>query len=400
MGKNNQRRHRANQITPQQIWNRVLNWQEQDFQELEQLVRITGRNDPCWCGSQKKFKHCHLSREQETPVRIHDYIKVMRKLHEKGYCLHPKANQTVCVGPIVRAHTVQRNGGLSRIARDGHVYTFLSGDRIADNQLVTPSLVGIKKASTFTGFCSWHDNQTFEPIEHFPFQSTPQHTFLLGYRALSHELYKKKAAIDLTFPYQLQHLDKGRSLSQQINTQHLLHTLIASYRIGLRDLVHYKTAYDQALLASNFSEANYYVLRLDKTPEFLCASPLAPDFDFAGELLQDPMNISLVLDHLVFSMIATDSGGAVIFSWLGQSKAAVQLVKSLDVLSDKELPHAIVRFAFEYFENIFASPIWWESLDTTAQQHLLKRQASGLPSTGKAVDCLTDDGLRVVKRLV
>lgn len=19
-----------------------------------------GRNDPCWCGSQKKYKHCHM----------------------------------------------------------------------------------------------------------------------------------------------------------------------------------------------------------------------------------------------------------------------------------------------------------------------------------------------------
>ncbi|HEX9654043.1 MAG TPA: SEC-C metal-binding domain-containing protein, partial [bacterium] len=22
-----------------------------------------GRNDPCWCGSGKKFKRCHLGRE-------------------------------------------------------------------------------------------------------------------------------------------------------------------------------------------------------------------------------------------------------------------------------------------------------------------------------------------------
>jgi preprotein translocase subunit SecA len=34
-------------------------------QEVQQVVRSeqekTGRNDPCWCGSGKKFKHCHGS---------------------------------------------------------------------------------------------------------------------------------------------------------------------------------------------------------------------------------------------------------------------------------------------------------------------------------------------------
>lgn len=26
-----------------------------------------GRNEPCWCGSGKKFKHCHLGREDKRP---------------------------------------------------------------------------------------------------------------------------------------------------------------------------------------------------------------------------------------------------------------------------------------------------------------------------------------------
>jgi preprotein translocase subunit SecA len=38
---------------------------EQIPQPVQQVVRSdaekTGRNDPCWCGSGKKFKHCHGS---------------------------------------------------------------------------------------------------------------------------------------------------------------------------------------------------------------------------------------------------------------------------------------------------------------------------------------------------
>ena len=26
-----------------------------------------GRNDPCWCGSEKKYKSCHLKEDEERP---------------------------------------------------------------------------------------------------------------------------------------------------------------------------------------------------------------------------------------------------------------------------------------------------------------------------------------------
>ncbi|MET0385307.1 MAG: SEC-C metal-binding domain-containing protein, partial [Polyangiales bacterium] len=27
-----------------------------------------GRNDPCWCGSGKKYKHCHMRSDAATSV--------------------------------------------------------------------------------------------------------------------------------------------------------------------------------------------------------------------------------------------------------------------------------------------------------------------------------------------
>lgn len=88
---------------------------------------------------------------------------------------------------------------------------------------------------------------------------------------------------------------------------------------------------------------------------------------------------------------------AIVFSWLGKSEAAERFVKSLHALSDHELPHAIVRFSFEYFENIFVSPVWWEGLSNSTQQILLQRQRAGLPSSPeRTARCLVDDGLRVV----
>ncbi|MFO7916450.1 MAG: SEC-C metal-binding domain-containing protein, partial [Anaerolineae bacterium] len=33
--------------------------------EARRRLRELGRNDPCWCGSGKKYKHCHLREDQQ-----------------------------------------------------------------------------------------------------------------------------------------------------------------------------------------------------------------------------------------------------------------------------------------------------------------------------------------------
>jgi len=374
----------------------IQDMRDADVHELWERIQKIGRNDPCWCNSREKYKRCHLNRSQEEPLRSYEYIKVMRKFFDKGYCLHPEAGPTACIGPIVRAHTVSKSGSLNRIARDGHVYSFSSAQNLSKGELIAPSLIGVRHASTFTGFCKRHDNITFEPIERYPFLSSPQQAFLLGYRTLCHELFIKKASVELVFPYQRRNLDRGKSVQEQIMIQYQIHYLDQGSTIGLRDLVHYKSAYDKALLAQDFSNIFYYVIRLSNTPDFLCSAPHMPDSDFEGNVLQNIADTSIVVDQLTFSLIATGSGGAIVFSWHGKSDAAEQLVKSLHSLPDQALPHAIVRFTFEYFENVFVSPKWWEELNDPARQRLLQRQWAGLPSTGHIPECLLDDGLQVV----
>lgn len=37
-----------------------------------EVPRDLGRNDPCWCGSGKKYKHCHLAKDQAKQKRALD----------------------------------------------------------------------------------------------------------------------------------------------------------------------------------------------------------------------------------------------------------------------------------------------------------------------------------------
>ena len=78
-----------------------------------------GRNDPCWCGSHKKFKKCHLAREKQQPIEWWDAAHEFRKAFSTKDCLAPEPLKDNCSPTTVRAHTVPKSGSLNKIARDG-----------------------------------------------------------------------------------------------------------------------------------------------------------------------------------------------------------------------------------------------------------------------------------------
>ena len=180
-----------------------------------------GRNEKCWCGSGRKYKHCHLNRESQTPLPRSEVIKRFRRALSKKMCLAPDSWKNECVGQIVQAHTVSKSGSLRRIARKGHVYSLKpilgSPNRSIGQSLFTPRLQGINSASTFSGFCTRHDDLIFTPIEKRAFTGTPEQCFLLGYRAVAGELYAKRAALENLDLFQ--DLDRGRPVEEQVLLQ-------------------------------------------------------------------------------------------------------------------------------------------------------------------------------------
>ena len=122
-----------------------------------------GRNDPCWCGSGLKYKRCHLGRDRQKPLNIWSVAKEHRKTLSAKECLVPSSMKSECSGSIVNAHTVPESESLKNIARDNHVYGLVLNleSMVKYNGKVEPELISINKASTFTGFCSKHDNSIF-----------------------------------------------------------------------------------------------------------------------------------------------------------------------------------------------------------------------------------------------
>lgn len=356
------------------------------------------RNDPCWCRSGKKFKKCHLNRKLESPPPLSEVINHAKRFRNRKYCLYPEKGPSTCSGQIVQAHTVQKRGGnLTRIARGGKVYQFIPelGALLRDKQKVGPSLIGIDQASTIWGFCARHDNEMFRPIDYNDFTPCTEHAFLLGYRSLSRELYWKSAVID-SLPY-VKTLDRGKSPIEQEACQVILSQAGYSLQVGLDDLKREKQRYDRLLLRHNYNSVRYYALILDQTPEILCSGFTQVEYDFAGTFLQDLSNSNLDPHCLGCSIVASQHGGAVVFTWLEDSSMCSRFIKSLDAFTDERIGDAVIRFAFDYFENLYASPEWWDALSEQTTEALMDRMCSVKEMvSARSSRHLVEDGKRYV----
>jgi hypothetical protein len=80
-----------------------------------------GRNDPCWCGSQIKYKRCHLNREKQKPLERWEASKEFNNKFSRRICSSPNSFHQDCSKKIIKAHTVPKSSSLKAIAKDGHV---------------------------------------------------------------------------------------------------------------------------------------------------------------------------------------------------------------------------------------------------------------------------------------
>jgi len=354
-----------------------------------------GRNDPCWCGSGAKFKRCHLQRQHETPLTHEEIIRRIQASRIGKTCLHPAASSSTCSRRLIKSHSISKSA-LSAICENGHVFEF-HGDYDVFLRLhgdVEPRPVGIRSASTFPAFCANHDFSTFSPIEQGRYRPCEEHAMLASYRAVCRELFWTEAGATLSILDDLDRLvpseDQGpfRRLAEA-NAEETGRTLA-----GIRLI---KSAYDAALLTQDYSQVKFYSLAFVSPPDVMMTSLFAPFVDFRGTVIRERDIRGTTDDHMILSLFAGGSVGWFQLAWLGESRAGLEFTRSLAALTDKEIPHAIIRLVFSSFENVFFRPSWWAGLSHSDRVYLHRRfWKAGNPFQPKPTGYLIDDGRKLV----
>jgi hypothetical protein len=342
--------------------------------------RTMRRNERCWCGSNKKWKHCHKDREDQTPGPILQHVHELREKLREGRCVHPDAGSGACSGEAISAHTIQRNGGLSAIAELGHVISIKTAfeDLHKNSGAFIPRLVGVRSASTFRGFCNLHDTTMFSPVEAGEKRLNSENCFLLSFRALAYELVIKQAAID-SLPL-LRDNDKGRPFEEQVAIQEQLNALEAGYRLSLDYLERWKLRYDAIYLSRDFRAHKTRAVAFDGILPVAACGAFMPEFDFEGRHLQKldvgPAN----QEQVTFNLTVFDGRSVAVLGWVGeQGGPAAEFAGSFAEAAKVNGADAAARLAFEYVENTYMRPSWWEGLPLAPRSKAISHMHSGTP---------------------
>lgn len=336
------------------------------------------RNKFCWCGSGKKFKNCHANLKQIPS--LHLLRKILKIGLDHKYCL--AKDHTNCCGEIIMAHTVSKRNQLASIAKDGHVY-FLGDNSnfIKESKGIDVQRIGVKKASTFTGFCSYHDNRLFQKIDKEEFTVDSEYIFLLSYRALCNEIYKKRRSL-----YEVEELKKvipfyTKNVKQRVKFDTLIDRTSANLEI---DELYVKDIFEKTLHQRSFDKIQYAVLFLDRQPQLLCNSILTPFVDADFKQLQDESSKD-PLKQIAFSLISTSSSGAVVFSWIEEEglPESIQTRFMNSFLQQEKLVDELTKLIFLEFEDVFMSPDYWEQIDQSKQEWIKKYFSSFFEIDGK-----------------
>lgn len=194
------------------------------------------RNAPCWCGSGKKFKKCHLRCDIQPKENLWDAVDVNRKAFSQKKCCARDVGLGNCDGGVIKAHTVSRGPNLAKIAKDGHVlqYDVSIPERNKNGGKLSVKRIGIKSASVFYGFCEKHDRELFSCIENEVFTGRPDQCLAVAYRTLSRELYGKDAGAHLRET--LRGADKGMQPYEQFMLQKMLDEIDTGDEAARREL--------------------------------------------------------------------------------------------------------------------------------------------------------------------
>lgn len=285
-----------------------------------------------------------------------DFIKLklqFLKNFQEEKCMHP--DHSTCQGVIIRSHTIQKNKALRTIEENGHVYSLIQ--KTLTGSIIKLHSEGINEASTFNGFCKYHDNELFKCIDDYDFIPTDEQVFMITYRTLAREAYQKQAALN-NCNHNNEIIDKIKNPIQKNEIQKDLEAHKVGIVIGEKELASILSKMFVDYQNKNYSKIKYYLIKTKNFSNVLTSGFFTPDFDYD----YNPINDSFNQTHWISLNIFSDTkNGLILFSWLEDFKSE-QFVKSL--LNTNDYLNKTIELAFTNIENTYFSKKWWNSLKT------------------------------------
>lgn len=305
----------------------------------------------------------HLINSKEREFR--DLMSAHKRAMKIKNCFHHK--QSECKGHIKQAHSLQRNGRLSVIEGDVNgnqcIYTFTS-HRVSENLALEDLVpIGKKEASTFFGFCDFHDSTLFSPIENSQFDDSDKHRFLHSYRSFAHSYHRKNEELK---GYQDKDSDFVKKLPNTV-VQRMLKGIL----IGLEEMKLYKDRLDEMIENQIYDEHEYLVFEKEGLYPFAVSSLMSPSVTYTNLPMNNHTDPNIPYSQPMITFLPDTNKTIVILAAFPEDKLSIKLFDELYSLNDYNLEKAITSLIIANCENTFFSPLFWNSLTKKEQRLLL-----------------------------
>ncbi|RAP57896.1 SEC-C metal-binding domain-containing protein [Oleiagrimonas sp. MCCC 1A03011] len=326
-------------------------------------------SDLCWCHSGQPFGSCHQNREHAELPHQKAFEEAIKRLKLPRTCAHPDAPNGC--GKIVDAHTIQKNGGLSVLAEDGHVTELLLDDGVLRQ---VPKGIGV--ASTFEGFCNAHDGTLFAPVESGPRPLDIAALFLLAFRALAYSRHRQALAHARVGLYR--QLDAGCQLECQAHYQRTILSMQVGAELLAADLTAMKERLDQMYRSGNYAGFRAVGWLFSELLPLAYSGAFYPESDIRGTPLQRLGHGDAPFEMLCATLTPWNGKTLFTLAWTGQSDGpAERYVRSFEALADDQKANAAMHGGFEDQENLMLRPSWWNELPETSRGALEARRMAG-----------------------
>jgi hypothetical protein len=280
-----------------------------------------------------------------------------------------------CSDDIINAHSLQRMGALARIeykvGSNVGVYTLTETQLNTVTGEIELKLIGKKDASTFFGFCGYHDSELFKPIEQNPDLidlGSPEHCFLFSFRAFAISYHRKKEVINL--------FSKRDEPIRTWIRNYYGFSDIKSYlelsKIGLQDLNRYKGILFKALKNRQYGSLDYLIRELDYTVPVAMSMMTTPPFLFSGLPINTNPDPDYQYSDILTTVIPLGSRSLIILAAFPNDPYGKEFLTELEDMSDIEFQKALTWHILTTSENCFFSPKWFDKLDTRQKQSIIK----------------------------
>lgn len=280
-------------------------------------------------------------------------------------CFHHKQNE--CNGKIKKAHSIQRNGRLSLIEGNVNgnkkVYSFVEFTVNKNSTLIELKPIGKSDASTFNGFCDYHDNSLFSAIENQDFIDSDEQCFIFSYRAFAHTHHMKTEQVKTFKTPSKFNLILGKDITP------LLQGTIVAYNEG----VELKKRMSNILDAKSYNDLDYLSIDLGAFYPIACSSAMSPKYSpKTNEKLNYHSDFTIPYEDVFINIIPDVNGTKVILSCFPDHKKSIQYIDEFESLSFYNQKKILSGIMVGLVENTFISPYIYNKLSEIEKNKLVQ----------------------------